>query len=132
MMKINDDGIDVASITKNTWFYLVNSILNCARTNNAALMTSLLHLLDQMLETPGQIEAFIRAMTDFSHVSLNLAGSEQANVAVMKDFSCMELIMIIMDSEWWHSAFHSHHAPSAQPHSHSNYTLHSSLSASCL
>ena len=72
-------------MTKNAWFYLTNSILNCARKNNMALMESFLRLMDHLLQTPSQIESFIRSMADFSHISLDLTGYEKESEVVLKE-----------------------------------------------
>ena len=72
---------------KNDWFYLTNSILNCARKNNMALMESLLQLMDRLLQTPAQIEPFIYSMADFSHISLDLTGYEKESDVVLKESS---------------------------------------------
>ena len=74
-------------MTKNAWFYLTNSILNCARKNNMALMESFLRLMDHLLQTPSQIESFIRSMADFSHISLDLTGYEKESEVVLKESS---------------------------------------------
>ena len=74
-------------MTKNAWFYLANSILNCVRKNNMELMVSLLQLMDYLLQTPSQIESFIRSMADFSHISLDLTGYEKESEVVLKESS---------------------------------------------